>query len=143
MRKYFLISVVGWMIFCSAASAELVDNTDGTVTDTQTGLMWQQAEAGSMNWEAALTYCEDLELAGYDDWRLPNRNELQSIVDYSKFNPSVDTVAFPDALSCYYWSSTTFAANPGYAWRVNFYSGYVYYCHKSLSHYVRAVRGGQ
>ncbi|OPL16017.1 MAG: hypothetical protein AVO38_01795 [delta proteobacterium ML8_D] len=143
MRKYFLISMVGWMIFCSAAWAELVDNTDGTVTDTQTGLMWQQAEAGAMNWEAALTYCEDLELAGYDDWRLPNRNELQSIVDYSGYYPSIDTVAFPGALSSSYWSSTTYAGYPDHAWHVYFYGGDVSSSGKSGSCYVRAVRDGQ
>ena len=34
-----------------------------------------------MNWEDALSYAENLELAGYSDWRLPNAKELQSIVE--------------------------------------------------------------
>jgi len=46
------------------------DNGDGTVTDNVTGLMWQQGEVGSMNWEDAITCCEALSLAGYTDWRL-------------------------------------------------------------------------
>jgi hypothetical protein len=68
------------------SSNTFVDNSDGTVTDTSTGLMWQQATAsGTYTWEQALTYCENLTLpaGGYSDWRMPNRNELQSIVDYS------------------------------------------------------------
>ena len=58
--------------------------------------MWQQATApGTYTWEQAFTYCENFTLGGYSDWRLPNRNELQSIVDYSRYNPSIDTTSFP------------------------------------------------
>ena len=46
-------------------------NGDGTVTDTVTGLMWQQTDGGEMTVEAAETYCASLMLGGYDDWRLP------------------------------------------------------------------------
>ncbi|MBU4055376.1 MAG: DUF1566 domain-containing protein, partial [Proteobacteria bacterium] len=86
MKKFFLISILSLFILCSTAYAELVDNGDGTVTDTETGLMWQKDEAGAMSWQNALTHCETMDLAGYDDWRLPNRNELQSIVDYTRSN---------------------------------------------------------
>ena len=79
--------------------AEWTDNGDGTVTDMTTGVMWQQATEGSMNWEAAISHCEALSLAGYDDWRLPNRRELRSIVDYSRYNPTIDTAVFPGTLS--------------------------------------------
>jgi murein DD-endopeptidase MepM/ murein hydrolase activator NlpD len=128
--------------------SSLIDNGDGTVTDTQSGLMWQKTEAGAMNWEAALTYCESLDFAGHDDWRLPNRNELQSLVDYAVFNPAIDTVAFPGALSSNYWSSSTHAFKTGSAWLVDFsYGGVnygsVYVNNKFNSYYVRAVRGGQ
>ena len=57
---------------------EFVDNGDGTVTDSATGLMWEKADSGSgMDWEAALTYAENATTGGYDDWRLPNIKELQ------------------------------------------------------------------
>ncbi|MCY1722381.1 DUF1566 domain-containing protein [Prolixibacteraceae bacterium Z1-6] len=63
----------------------LVDNGDGTVSDLATGLMWQKADDGnSYNWEEALDYAWNLELAGYSDWRLPDAKELQSIVDYTR-----------------------------------------------------------
>ena len=96
-------------------------NGDGTVTDTSTGLMWQQQTAGAMTWEAAISYCEGLSLGGYDDWRLPNRNELQSLVDYTRYNPAIDTAAFPDTMSSDYWSSTTIRQRvPVHAWCVDF-----------------------
>ena len=143
MRKNILIIWLGLLIFCHAANAELVVNGDGTVTDTETGLMWQQDEAGYMNWEESLAYCENLKLAGYDDWRLPNINELRSLVDYSTYNPTIDTYAFPNATSSYYWSSTTYFYSNGNAWPVYFLDGYVHHSSKSDSYYVRAVRGGQ
>lgn len=72
MKKIFLISILSLFIFCPAGYAELVDNGDGTVTDTKTGLMWQKADAGTMNWETAIAYCKKLMLAGHSDWRLPS-----------------------------------------------------------------------
>lgn len=146
MRKNILIIWLGLLIFCHAASAELMVNGDGTVTDTETGLMWQQDETGWMDWESALSYCENLELAGYDDWRLPNINELQSLVDYSTKNPAIDTYAFPNATSSIYWSSTTYSIHIGHtgdASIVDFGSGLVYGLYKSFNQYVRAVRIGQ
>jgi len=62
-----------------------VNNKDGTITDSATGLMWQQIDSKKgMNWKDALKYAESLEWAGFDDWRLPNAKELQSIVDYTR-----------------------------------------------------------
>lgn len=99
----------------------LVDNKDGTVTDAATGLMWQQSDSGKgMNWETALRYAEALALSGYDDWRLPNAKELQSIVDYSRspqtsgsaaISPLFATTTITDPRGRkqypYFWTSTT------------------------------------
>lgn len=77
-----------------------VDNGDGTVSDLATGLMWQQADDGlALDWQDALAYAEDMQLAGYSDWRLPNAKELQSIVDYSRspqssYSPAIDPVFY-------------------------------------------------
>ncbi|MBW2366740.1 MAG: DUF1566 domain-containing protein [Deltaproteobacteria bacterium] len=92
------------------------DNGDGTVTDTDTELMWQKAEAGEMDWDQALIYCQNLQLAGYEDWRLPNRNELQTFVDFSTYGPAINTVFPVSAWYIRYWSSTTEAMLPGHAW---------------------------
>jgi len=59
------------------------DNKNGTVTDEITGLMWQQDTAPDiMDWQNALAYCENLSFGGYDDWRLPTANELQTLAVY-------------------------------------------------------------
>jgi len=117
------------------------DNGNSTVTDQATGLIWDQQETSTMTWEAALAYCEGLSLASQTDWRLPNRNELQSLVDYTKTSaPTIDTTAFPSAVSGNYWSSTTYALNSTYAWLVSFGNGYVNFNSKPYNIYVRCVR---
>ncbi len=64
---------------------DFVDNGDGTVTDRATGLTWMKKDSGkTKTWKQALEYAETLTHAGYNDWRLPNVKELQSIVDYGR-----------------------------------------------------------
>jgi len=102
------------------------DNGDGTVTDHCTGLMWQKDtgnEGTALGWCSALDYCENLNLAGHTDWRLPNVRELQSIVDYGRSNPSIDPVF--GATTFFYWSSTSLDDGPGVAWIVRFGVGFV------------------
>ncbi len=123
------------------------------VQDNVTQLIWEvktddggvQDKDNTYNWNAAIAYCEDLPLGGYNDWRLPSREELRSIVDYSipYPGPTIDTSYFPNTVSSYYWSSTTYASSTGSAWHVYFSSGLDNYSHKSYSRYVRCVRGGQ
>ncbi len=142
MRNILTLIII-FILLPTVAGAELVDNGDGTVTDITTGLMWQKASDGSMTWENAISHCESLSLAGYDDWRLPNIRELRSIVDYGKYSPAIDTNMFPDTKSSPYWSSSTNASNTDHAWLVYFTHGYGGSNHKSSDYYVRAVRGGQ
>lgn len=100
---------------------QFVDNKDGSVSDLATGLMWQKADSGKgMDWENALAYAENLDLAGHKDWRLPNAKELHSIVDYSRAPRVTDSAAIdpifqiseildPQGLRQYpyFWTSTT------------------------------------
>jgi hypothetical protein len=140
--------VMGYALILAAILArgplvwgEYRDNGDGTVSDNVTGLMWQRADDGELrNWEAALAYCEGLELAGHDDWRLPNVRELESIVDRSRYNPSIDPV-FACRSSCY-WSGNTYASDPDYPYCVGFFNGYVNWLYKRYHLNVRCVRGG-
>ena len=113
------------------------------VTDSTTGLQWQDDAVGStMTWQSAIDYCEALVLDSYDDWRLPNKNELITIIDYDVSNPAIDN-HFQNTISNYYWSSTTHASNTSYAWFVYFNFGGTYYYSKYGSYYVRCVRAGQ
>lgn len=145
MKRISLLAVAIVLFYTVwAIAGDFTDNGDGTVTDANTGLMWQQGEAGStMNWEGALTYCETLSFAGYSDWRLPNIKELESITDDSLYDPAIDTNYFPEAYASPYWSSTTYASDTSYAWYVYFYSGSVSSYSKSSTFYVRCVRAGQ
>jgi hypothetical protein len=140
-----LLSAVSLSLSKDAFAAPFTDNGNGTVTDQRTGLMWQQGEPGSMTWGAALVHCEGLSLGGHTDWRLPNVKELESITDDARYNPAIDTTYFPNAQASDYWSSTTYASYPDYAWHVHFYGGGVgaHYAKDYDYYYVRCVRAGQ
>jgi hypothetical protein len=146
------------------------DNGNGTITDNNTSLVWQKCSVGqnndaacsgtasTYNWyQASGTYdagynsstqnvCGSLALAG-GGWRLPSKKELTDIVDYSipYPGPMIQQTWFPNTVASDYWSSTTYAGNPGYAWSVDFVYGGVYYgdLYMYVSLYVRCVRGGQ
>ncbi len=145
MKKLFMVLVILCVLQAvTAGAASFVNNGNGTVTDNRTGLIWQQGEPGAMTWGSALSYCEGLNLGLKTDWRLPNIKELESLTDDTKYNPAIDTNYFPSAISSNYWSSTTFANSPGYAWNVYFNFGYVASYGKGFDGvYVRCVRGGQ
>ena len=122
--------------------------SNGIVTDTKTGLQWQDDysdNGGSIKqttWSGAIDYCENLMLGGYSDWRLPNIVELCSVADRLHYNPAMNSV-FQSITTGYYWSSTTLADYTGNAWIVNFYDGYSSNGNKTGTYYVRCVRGGQ
>jgi Protein of unknown function (DUF1566)/Divergent InlB B-repeat domain/Bacterial Ig-like domain (group 3) len=88
-----------------------IDNTDGTVTDTLTSLMWLKdaTKSGSLTWADALTYVANLNsnsYLGYTDWRLPNRKELRSLLDYSQAGIPLPA-GYPFKVNSYeYWTSS-------------------------------------
>ena len=116
-------------------------NGNGTVTDLATGLTWQRQDDNvtRANNGPAVAYCQELDLAG-DGWRLPSIKELQSIVDYRVFLPSIDTDTFPGTKSLSYWSATAYVGDSGSAWSVYFDGGAVLKGVKSGNGYVRCVR---
>jgi len=131
------------------------DNSDGTVTDNLTGLMWAKDAnmAVSMKWEIAIIYANSLSLgnnscgSSYTDWRLPNVKELQSLIDYGNLSPALPTGHhFSNVQTSYgffYWSSTTFVPNTNYAWAVHLNCGAVSHVDdKTTNFYVWPVRGG-
>ena len=130
--------------FGNCNSSRFVDNGDGTVTDKTTGLMWQQGDNPRMNWFETLKYCQNLILAGYSDWRLPNIKELNTILNlnrndgwwyYKDFFP-IDNLIPP---LLHYFSSSLF--NGDFVWVTNFNYGYDgYYAGKMSPLLSRAVR---
>ncbi|MBU1118480.1 DUF1566 domain-containing protein [Patescibacteria group bacterium] len=122
-KGYFTIYVRG----DSYGENNLVKNSD-TISDKSTGLTWMKQDSGSgMNWEDALAYCEDLELDGKSDWRLPNAKELHSIVDYSRSPDATNSAAIDPLFEvssitneagkkdyAFFWTSTTHISERGY-----------------------------
>jgi len=133
--------VRGW----PAPGQSLTDNQNGTVTDSSTGLTWQQGETNAMAWGDALSYCGSHPPDNHNDWRLPNIRELDSITDYNHYNPAIDTTFFPGAQANSYWSSTPETQDPSHIG----YSRAMLLAYGSLTRdlmpnifNVRCVRGG-
>ena len=138
----YIFSIVTIVLLGSGTVFGYVDNADNTITDSRFGLMWQKQDDGTpRTWEDAITYCEGLTLAGWSDWRMPNIKELKSIVVNTRYNPAINPTYFPNTVSNFYYSSTTFVNNPDWIWGVNFIDGEVNTQPKT-GLYVRCVRGG-
>ncbi len=115
----------------------------GTVTDRRTGLMWSRDEivAKCTTHAKAEQACKALRVGGFDDWRLPTRAELLTLVDDTRHAPAIDINAFPSCKSDWYWTSTIAAWSSDYAWIVTFSYGYAYYYRRDYNYgLVRAVR---
>ena len=144
MRRILLIMIGASLLLQAGFSRD----SSGVVADSATGLAWQDdygdnaGEIKSATWQDALVYCQELSLGGKSDWRLPNKNELFSIVDMSRYSSAISSV-FTNVTSNGYWSSTSDASDSSYAWIVFFNDGYVDWNSKSNEYSVRCVRGGQ
>ncbi len=112
-----------------------------TVIDATTGLEWSaQPVARDATHEAASKACADCRLGGHTDWRLPTRQELLSIFDLSRHEPAIDTDAFPDFPSTWFWTSDLCAWSSASAWGVFFYYGSVGSLHRGSGGFALAVR---
>ncbi|WP_457592376.1 Lcl C-terminal domain-containing protein [Hydrogenimonas sp.] len=128
---------------------DMVRSDIGVVTDSATGLMWQDDYSDNggavklATWIEAIDYCENLTLGGYSDWRLPNIRELNSIVDLSRYRPPIDPVFQITESSRRYWSSTAETGRTSDAWYVSFSSCSRGNYDKTLVYSVRCVRSGE
>ena len=95
------------------------------------------------NTEAFVARVNAVGLCGATDWRVPDIEELLSIVDYSRHNPSIDADYFPKTKGSSYWSASPYASNKDYAWRIYFGDGYDDGRIGTYNFYVRLVRVGQ
>jgi hypothetical protein len=105
--------------------------------------MWAGNNGASINFEVALNHCNTMTLAGHDDWRLPNRNEMLSLLSAYLEDSSGYLDAFPDSVNSY-WSSTSRFDVTGDAWRISFKTGEISVTlgAKTDPNVFRAVRGG-
>jgi len=145
----------------ASPAPRFTDNNNGTITDNLTGLIWLKnanCPATSRDWATALSDVASLNSAGtmngnncgdtsnagshQSDWRLPNRNELTSLLDLGTFNPALPA-GHPNFVASPYWSSTTLALVSDTAWGVDFgFGGVTSTIKTNPSFFVTAVRGG-
>lgn len=156
--------------FQAGVARSFTDNGDGTITDSTTGLVWEKlSDDGSIHdkdntysWSNAFVVkvaaLNTGSFAGHNDWRLPNRLELETLLHLGTAQPAsypeFDAGCVPDCtvLTCscnptgaaqvIFWSSSSYAVASSNAWVVNFSDGHVYPDVKFLGYQVRAVRGG-
>lgn len=149
----------------AAPTPRFVNHVNGTVKDNMTGLIWLRegncVKFGTIDgsivnqrpWSQAVGSCNILS-SGYcglsdgsqsGDWRLPNRKELDSLIDLGQYSPALPPncplAAYTQGAN--YWSATTDASNSVIALYVNFYYGYSYWDNKTNDNVVRCVRSGQ
>ncbi len=141
-------------ISLSTPNKDFADNKDGTVTHKRTGLMWQRCAVGQV-WTGstcsgtadAYRYDKAIALtgsfAGHSDWRVPNANELASIVKYDAVSPSINQDQFPNTPLDPFWSSSPYVGDTDVAWSVDFSDGFVSGYHDRDSFPVRLVRASQ
>lgn len=143
-------------------SSDFNKHGDGTVTHKTTGLMWKVCSEGQnynnglcegglnkVNWKSALEKAESSTYASHSDWRLPNINELNSIVELACQDPAVNEAVFPSTSSRAYWTSSPYAGSGATAWAIKFFSGTSFTSSlgsdqsgksDSIKNYVRLVR---
>ncbi len=109
------------------------------VVDNKTGLVWQdnpETKKQMLSFDAAQTYCENLHLSGYSNWRLPTIEELKLISDKKNYDPAISK-AFKNTASDLYWSSSEIS--PKYTWNIDFEGAGTVNRKKTSKDYVRCV----
>ena len=158
MRKIIAASLVCLLCSSAAFGADAPgftagfsrDDAKNVVTDSVYKLMWQDGEEiFKGDYDEAVKYCENLNFAGFDDWRLPTVNELLSITDDTRFKPAINkafkNVAYEtndkgEKSYGWYWSSTRSADGSSNAWIVLFGNGSGSWDDVSNRNFVRCVR---
>ena len=147
MKKVVILALFCGLLNASALDVICYRDNDKNIvicSEAKLGkLMWQdEAQNFVGNWRQANEYCKLVNLAGYDDWRLPTIDELISITDKNKFRPSINS-AFKNTKYNWYWSSTEGAGHPSFApfaWIVGFMEGNVIQDGVSVHNLVLCVR---
>jgi hypothetical protein len=128
----------------------LTNNGDGTITDNLTGLTWEQKTAENeqylYTYSDACNYCESLNLAEHDDWRVPTRKEYSTLLNLGRVSPALDTAFFPfytSAIEVYYWTSSLYQLDPTKMWTIQISFGTIekYPYSEASPIKIRCVRG--
>lgn len=136
----FILCLTGLVMSGTAFAQRFVDNGNGMVTDTVTGLMWtKNADPfGRLRWDDAMSRCSSFNISGIGGWRLPSMDELVALSHAIQGGHPFTGVQLSP-----YWSSTTDAAPTDIAWFVNMHNGSVYNFLKTRTYHVWPVRAGQ
>ncbi|MBP5405642.1 DUF1566 domain-containing protein [bacterium] len=117
--------------YCISQNFSTADSDNPTILDYNLKIEWTDKNSDSAyTWEEAVKYCEELEYAGYDDWRLPLPKELMSYRNVLNFKEKSD-----------FWSMQEYTGNDSYAWYVDNNSGAVLPEEKTQMHHAHCVRG--
>jgi len=144
------------LIPASTPDSQFLDNGDGTITDTKTGLMWKQCSEGQsgndcssgsaeiFEWQLALQQAQVVNnsggFAGFTDWRVPNIKELSSLVERQCADPAINLMRFPNTPTAMYISASAVTGKMYGAWFVYFREGGATRLDKGFDSRLRLVR---
>lgn len=134
-------------------TASRYNANNGVVSDSKTALMWQQCSLGQtyasgscsgtvskLTWTVATTQASAASDFGFSDWRLPDRKELESLVDLACSSPAILVELFPATAPLRYWTSSPYLSADSFVWSVSFYDGQIFAQAASETAAVRLVR---
>ncbi len=120
-----------------------IDNKNETITDTSSGLIWQKApyKEAAMSWDDACSYVKSLSTGGYDNWRLPTKQELRELTLLASENPSqwLCDHGFEGIEWDFYWTSTKHDKKEDHYWYIDMGTGEAGVHRKDSLYFVWAV----
>jgi hypothetical protein len=129
-----------WGIRVLSSASYFTNNGDGTSSDSQTGLMWQQGASALMSGNLAQGTCDALVLGGHSNWRLPTVAEMDTLIDFGKTAEALPP-GFSNTYADYFWTACSVPFEPGNNWIVEFMNGTIgYYTPTAMNYRVRCVR---
>jgi len=136
--RYGLWSLIGSLLVTTTILSSATSKVD-----EKTSLVWQDNSAvvdNEFSYDEAISYCKNLKLDGFDDWRVPTLKEFYTIVDLRVNRPALKS-GFEIRNDERYWTSTLFVKNPKKeAWRVSMSFGEAEIYNKKRNYRVRCVR---